>query len=195
MQGGVSPAMEPATDVLRDIHGLDAVSWLPLAVGWWYLLGLFLVMLLLVGIRYWLIYNGPWLGWRGDARRQLRQLKKSLAKDDPRVIADQLSELLRRIAMARSGRREAAGITGDAWLVWLEEHDDSGFDWRSRGQVLLVAPYMPPAMTVQKDELRKLIRAAAHWVDVSRPARRTRGFSLAGFRQMLRSMLPGVRRV
>jgi len=110
-------------------------------------------------------------------------------------VAMQLLARLMDHALARSGRREAAGITGDAWLVWLEEHDDSGFDWRTRGQVLLVAPYMPPAMTVQKDELRKLIRAAAHWVDVSRPARRTRGFSLAGFQQMLRSMLPGVRRV
>jgi hypothetical protein len=97
--------------------------------------------------------------------------------------------------MARSGRREAAGITGDAWLIWLEEHDDSGFDWRTRGQVLLVAPYMPPAMTVQKDELRNLIRAATRWVDASRPVRRTQGVSLAGFRQMLRTLLPGVRRV
>ena len=63
-------------DALRDIHGLDSVSWLPLAPGWWYLLGLVLALLLLAGIRYWLIYNGPWLGWRGDARRQLRVLNR-----------------------------------------------------------------------------------------------------------------------
>jgi hypothetical protein len=187
--------MEPAADVLRDIHGLDAVSWLPLATGWWYLLGLVMVALLLVGVRYWLIYNGPWVGWRGDARRQLRQLKKSLAKGEPREIADRLSELLRRIAMARSGRREAAGITGDAWLLWLEEHDESGFEWRTRGQILLVAPYMPPAMTVQKDELTKLIRAALRWVDAARPARRRQAYSFAGLWQSLRANTPGGRRV
>jgi hypothetical protein len=122
-------------------------------------------------------------------------LKKALSKDDPRNIAGQLSELLRRIAMARSGRREAAGITGDAWLLWLEEHDASGFDWRTRGQVLLVAPYMPPAMTVQKDELGKLIRAAVRWVDAARPARRKQGYSLAGLWQSLRANTPGARRV
>ena len=187
--------MEPATDVLRDIHGLDSVSWLPLAPGWWYLLGLVFAALLLLGIRYWLIYNGPWVGWRGDARRQLRQLKKALAKGEPREVADQLSELLRRIAMARSGRREAAGITGDAWLLWLEEHDDSGFDWRQRGQILLVAPYMPPAMTVQKDELAKLIRAAMRWVDAARPAPRRQGLSLAVLWRAFRGNTPGVRRV
>jgi len=82
-----------STDALRDIHGLDTVSWLPLAPGWWYLFGVVLALLLLAGIRYWLIYNGPWVGWRGDARRQLRALKKALAKDDPRQIADQLSDI------------------------------------------------------------------------------------------------------
>jgi hypothetical protein len=184
-----------STDALRDIHGLDTVSWLPLAPGWWYLFGVVLALLLLAGIRYWLIYNGPWVGWRGDARRQLRALKKALAKDDPRQIADQLSELLRRIAMARSGRREAAGITGDAWLLWLEEHDDSGFDWQTRGRILLVAPYMPPAMAVQKDELARLIRAALRWVDAARPARQTQGYSLAGFWQSLRMNVPRWRRV
>ena len=187
--------MEPAAEFLRDIHGLDSVSWLPLAAGWWYLLGLVVTALLLAGIRYWLIYNGPWVGWRGDARRQLRSLKKALAKGDPREIADQLSELLRRIAMARSGRREAAGITGDAWLLWIEEHDDSGFDWQTRGQILLVAPYMPPAMAVQKDELAKLIRAAMRWVDAARPARNRQGLSFAGLWQSLRGLVPGVRRV
>jgi hypothetical protein len=187
--------MEPAAEALRDIHGLDAVGWLPLAAGWWYLLALVVALLLLAGIRYWLVYNGPWLGWRGDARRQLRQLKKALAKGEPREIAGQLSELLRRIAMARSGRREAAGITGDAWLLWIEAHDDSGFDWQTRGKILLVAPYMPPAMAVQKDELAKLIRAALRWIDAAQPAPRTRRFTAARLRQMFRAMMPGVRRV
>jgi hypothetical protein len=187
--------MEPSADALRDIHGLDAVGWLPLAAGWWYLLGLVVVALLLAGIRYWLIYYGPWIGWRGDARRQLRYLKKALAKGEPREIADRLSELLRRIAMARSGRREAAGITGDAWLLWLEEHDDSGFDWLTRGKILLVAPYMPPAMAVQKDELAKLIKAALRWVDAARPAPRAPAFTPARLRLMFRSVMPGVRRV
>ena len=157
--------MESEATILRDIHGLDAVPWLPLAPGWWYLLGLIAGLLLVIVFRQWLMYNGPWVGWRGDARRQLRALKKALPQDDPRAVAGRLSELLRRIAMARSGRREAASLTGDVWLQWLMEHDTSGFDWVERGQMLLVAPYMPPASEVGRGELRVLIRAATRWID------------------------------
>ncbi|MGB5338653.1 MAG: DUF4381 domain-containing protein [Gammaproteobacteria bacterium] len=168
-QGGLSATMDTGLTALRDIHGLDPVPWWPLAPGWWYLLGLVALVALAIGIRYWLIYHGPWLGWRGDARRQLRSLKKAAQTEEPREVAGRLSELLRRIAMARTGRREAAGLTGDLWLHWLEEHDNTGFDWEQRAQVLLVAPYMPPAMAVKREELAELIHAAIRWIDASKP--------------------------
>jgi hypothetical protein len=177
--------MEAGATVLRDIHGLDAIAWWPLAPGWWYLLGLAGLLLLSIGTRYWLIYNTDWLGWRGDARRQLRDLKKALATEDPQAVAGRLSELLRRIAMVRSGRQQAASLTGDAWLHWLGEHDNTGFDWKLHGQVLLTAPYMPPAMSVERKELATLIRAATRWIDASRPAKRTSDWPLR-----LKSMLP-----
>jgi hypothetical protein len=164
--------MEPGTIVLRDIHGLDTIPWWPLATGWWYLIAVAGLLLLGVVIRYWMIYTGVWLGWRGDARRQLRELRKDLRRDDPREIAGRLSELLRRIAMARSGRKVAAGLTGGRWLQWLNEHDDSRFDWERHGQILLTAPYMPPSMAVQRKELGSLISAASRWVEVKDPAPR-----------------------
>lgn len=173
--------------MLRDIHGLGAVPWWPLAPGWWYLAGLVCLLLLSIGIRYWLFYNAGWLGWRGDARRQLRQLKKSLATDAPHAVAGRLSELLRRIAMVRSGRQQAAGLTGDSWLLWLAEQDKTGFDWERQGQVLLTAPYMPPEMAVERDELAALIRAATRWIDASRPAKQN-----TRFLQRLKRLLPGV---
>ena len=39
--------MEPGTLVLRDIHGLDAIPWWPMAPGWWYLIGAAVLLLLL----------------------------------------------------------------------------------------------------------------------------------------------------
>jgi hypothetical protein len=167
--------MEPGTLVLRDIHGLDAIPWWPMAPGWWYLIGGLVLLLLLVLVREWMIYSGIWLGWRGDARRQLRTLKKALRNDDPRAVAGRLSELLRRIAMARSDRREAAGLAGDDWLHWLNANDPSRFDWEQRGQMLLTAPYMPPDMEVQRKELAALISATSRWVDAKDPAGRHAG--------------------
>ena len=178
--------MEAGTTVLRDIHGLDAIPWWPLAPGWWYMVGLAGLLLLFIGIRYWLIYYTGWFGWRGDARRQLRDLKKALASEDRQVVAGRLSELLRRIAMVRSGRQQAASLTGDTWLQWLGEHDNTGFDWARHGQILLRAPYMPPAMSVERKELATLIRAATRWIDASRPAEQKTDFS-----QRLKGLLPG----
>ena len=176
--------MDTGAAIFRDIHDLDAIPWWPLAPGWWYLAGIVGLVLLLIGIRYWLFYNAGWLGWRGDARRQLRDLKKALPTEDPHVVAGRLSELLRRIALVRGGHREAAGLTGDTWLHWLVEHDNSGFDWERHGQVLLTAPYMPPAMPVEREELASLIRAATRWIDASRPAAQKTGWS-----QRLRGVL------
>jgi hypothetical protein len=178
--------MESGTTVFRDIHGLDSIPWWPLAVGWWYVIGLAGLLLLLAGIRYWLFYNAGWLGWRGDARRQLRELKKALPGENPQEVAVRLSELLRRIALVRSGHREAASLTGDTWLLWLVEHDKTGFDWERHGRVLLTAPYMPPEMPVERRELATLIRAAIHWIDASRPARQK-----SNLPQRLKGLLSG----
>ena len=163
--------MDPLSGTLRDIHGLDGVPWWPPAPGWWLLLVMIVLLVLVVRFRYWILQRISWAGWRNDARRQLRNLRKALSKDDPRVVADRLSELLRRIAMARSGRRVAAGLTGDAWLRWLAAQDTSGFDWEKHAQVLLVAPYMPPAKTIERADLTRLIRAATRWIDATHPSR------------------------
>ncbi|MDH5470479.1 MAG: DUF4381 domain-containing protein [Gammaproteobacteria bacterium] len=159
--------MQDSSNILRDIHDLDAIPWWPLATGWWYVIGLVVLVLLVAGIRYRIRYSGIMPGWRGDARRQLRALKKALRHDDPRDVAGRLSILLRRIAMARSGRREAAGLTGDSWLNWLEQNDSTGFKWTKRGRTLLQAPYMPPTMTAKRNEVMRLVTAAARWVDTT----------------------------
>ena len=163
--------VESLSDTLRDIHGLDAVPWWPLAIGWWYLIAMILISAVVIATTYWLMRYAPWLGWRRDAYRQLRALKKALPGEDPREVASRLSELLRRIAMARSGRRIAAGLTGENWLHWLAQQDSSSFNWERRGRVLLRAPYMPPAMAVERAELAALIRAAMRWIDATQPSR------------------------
>jgi len=178
--------VETFSDTLRDIHDLDAIPWWPLATGWWYVIGFVIFISIVIAASYWLMRYAPWLGWRRDAHRQLRALKKALPSEDPREVAGRLSELLRRIAMARSGRRTAAGLTGENWLHWLAERDRSNFDWEHRGGVLLQAPYMPPEMTVERAELAALIRAAIRWIDATQPSRKGKG--LAALRSLVSTM-------
>jgi hypothetical protein len=157
--------MQDTSLILRDIHDLDVIPWWPLAPGWWWIIGIVTLLVLVAGIRYRVRYSGILPGWRGDARRKLRLLKKALRTGDARDIAGQLSTLLRRMAMAHAGRHHAAGLSGEAWLAWLEANDGSGFHWTKDGKVLLQAPYMPPDMPVRKKDISQLLAAATRWLD------------------------------
>ena len=155
--------MNPVLHDLRDIRGLDPGSWWPVPPGWW----LVLLGALAVAAVAWLILSW-WRdrvpgSWHADARRRLRALEGQLRWADARSAAAELSELLRRIAMARRGRRACAGLAGEAWLDWLERNDPGGFPWRREGRVLIDLPYAPPGRRASGDELLPLVRAALAW--------------------------------
>jgi hypothetical protein len=153
--------MDPNNPFLRDIHGLDSAPLWPVAPGWWVLLAAGVAILLL----------GAWWrrarvhsDWRADAYAQLRQIRANRRRTDPREVLAELSELLRRIAIARFGRRVAAGLSGEAWLEWLERHDPSGFDWRTDGRILIEAPYAPPGAPFDPAHVGQVIEAVRGWV-------------------------------
>jgi hypothetical protein len=151
-------------DPLRDIRGIDPVSWWPLAPGWWLLLAAILLLFLLA---WWLLRRRrlyPLGRWQQDARRHLVLLKRRIKREPAKPVASDLSELLRRIAIARCGREMTASLTDEAWLDWLQSNDSSGFEWRKKGRLLLELPYAPPHHAADKEALGQLIDAAIHWV-------------------------------
>ncbi|MCU7919152.1 MAG: DUF4381 domain-containing protein [Candidatus Thiodiazotropha sp. (ex Epidulcina cf. delphinae)] len=151
-------------DPLRDIRGIDPTSWWPPAPGWWLLLlGIALLALLL----FWLIRRRrlyPLGRWQQDARRHLLDLRRRIKRESSKQVASELSELLRRIAIARCGREQTASLTDEAWLDWLQSNDSTGFPWREKGRLLLELPYAPPDRRADKALLGQLIDAAIHWV-------------------------------
>jgi len=156
------------TGQLRDIHGLDPISWWPLAPGWWISAALFLltaVALYLVArhlIRY------PPGSWRREAQVALRDLWRQRNQLSQKESAARLSVLLRRIAIARFGREKTASISGFEWLAWLQQSDPNGFDWTERGHILLNLPYAPEDWQAKPGELDELISAALELVAHSR---------------------------
>jgi hypothetical protein len=104
--------------------------------------------------------------WRWDAARRLRDLRKRALTQDTKQTAGELSELIRRIAMARLGRDACAGLAGAEWLEWLRGNDPGDFDWPQHGQLLLEVPYAPPSDPSRSAELIALIEAAYNWVEV-----------------------------
>jgi len=151
---------------LRDIHELDPVSWWPPATGWWLLV--LLVLLLTVGLVL-LVRNlrkYPPGSWNRDAYQRLTRLKKQAPGLSDHELAGQLSGLLRRIAVIRLGRFQAAGLSGDAWLNWLHEQDPQDYDWQQKGRLLLTLPYAPSTESGNnKSELLELLHASIAWTE------------------------------
>lgn len=163
---------------LHDINELDPVSIWPLATGWWLVLvGVAAMILLIIVLRRlrpeWKRYL-PRRGWSRHAASELNRLRGRVGRDDARNLCTELSELLRRIAIARCGRQHCAGLSGHAWLAWLAEHDPDGFDWREHGQLLLALPYAPPGTAAEASQFYRLIDAALAWTSLSRSCARKR---------------------
>lgn len=149
---------------MRDIHELDPASWWPPALGWWLVLmtAIALILLLAWGIRS--LRRYPPGTWHRDARNQLLALRKLSRQLTPEQALRELSELLRRIAVAQLGREQAAGLVGDSWLRWLEQKDPEHFDWQQEGKALITVPYAPPGQfPVSSEQVLRLIDAALIW--------------------------------
>lgn len=107
---------------LRDIHLPDAVFWWPPAIGWW----LLLVAIILVAI-------GIWLGARPlRARRRRKKLCQLVETEINRIETEyqtaqnshmalqDLSILMRRVAVSLNDRSRTAGLCGREWSDWLK---------------------------------------------------------------------------
>jgi hypothetical protein len=153
------PAPADLLAQLNDIRGLDAISAWPPGPGWWIVLAL-VAGGIIYAVRKYLHARS----WKGDALRSLGALEESITGANARAVAGELAATLRRIAITRFSRAEAAGLEGERWLEWLREHDPKGFDWPKDGRLLIEAPYTPPGTPVLPDRVRDLAKAAKAWV-------------------------------
>jgi hypothetical protein len=132
--------MDPQQIPLRDLHLPEAVGWWPPAPGWWVLLGFVLLAVLL-------LLHKVWVRWRADAARrialkELARLESSWRNaPNPVLLATRLSELLRRTMLAYAPRKDVAGLTGRAWLQWLDRGLEDRVFTEGPGRALQEWPY------------------------------------------------------
>ena len=95
---------------LRDIHLPIEPSLWPLATGWYILFGI-IILIILVGFILWRLYQNKPLPY---ALRELEKIQRT-----PENQLKLLSQLLKRVAMAKYGRKEIAPLTEDTWQEFL----------------------------------------------------------------------------
>jgi hypothetical protein len=149
--------MTPLGERIRDIQlPPDPPVW-PLAPGWWLLLGLLLVAL---GLSLFYGYRRGAL--RRAALRELGQLEARFGADgDCAALALGLSTLLRRLALSREPRTEVAGLSGEAWLAYLDRRGTTKGFSAGEGRVLLELPYRARG-EVEVGPLLALVRSWIH---------------------------------
>jgi hypothetical protein len=122
---------------LRDIQIPEAVSWWPLAPGWWLLSGLLLVLVAVIGYR---LYQRGAL--RRAALREFGIIRFDYQRHgDKTRLALELDMLLRRVAQARLPSEGGAVLTGEAWLAYLDRHSRRAGFSLADGAVLTTAAY------------------------------------------------------
>jgi hypothetical protein len=146
LANGMTPGAMAAPDPLVDLRGYhlpDPVSWWPPAPGWWLLALLGLALLVLLA--GWLVRRHRRGAASRAAQAELAAIRAALAQDgDAAACARGLSRLLRRFALVRFPRRAVAGLSGEAWLAFLDAQGGAGRFQSGPGRLLLDAPYRPP---------------------------------------------------
>lgn len=153
----------PTTQLpLRDIHLPEAISWWPPAIGWW-LLAALLPVLILLAYRFYKRLNR-----NNVVKKALKIARKHLAiiEGDPNMSSMQklceLSILVRRVAISVAPRSEVAGLTGSAWLAFLDNGlKDAPFS-EGVGRLLVDAPYRKTPPT--EPEISDLINLCRDWL-------------------------------
>ena len=144
---------------LRAIHLPPDAGWWPPAPGWWVLAGLILIA---AGIVARLLYRRIQSSRRN--RRVLELLtdirQRFAANANPTGLVTEVSMLLRRVALLTHARREVAGLTGIAWLQFLDQSGGQGQFCNGAGRALADGPYTPSTQVNSED----LLNLAARWI-------------------------------
>ena len=145
---------------IRDIHLPETIGWFPPAIGWWILaivipICTFFLIVIIKRLR------------QKTAVKLARKLIKQLEHDDK--LSDiqkvcELSGLLRRVAVSTSQKNDdVAGLTGRAWLDYLDQPLKEASFKHGVGRCLIEAPYQ---QTLSPDvDLKALFQLAQSWLN------------------------------
>lgn len=145
--------MEAQQLQLRDIHLPDTIDWWPPAIGWW-------LLALLIPLFCWLMIKLYQRITRKTAVKTAKKLLLTIKQDsalNDRDKLNELSKLIRRVAISQSPRAETASLTGQAWLQYLDSSIKGSPFTQGIGRVFANAHYQKSAIAdLDMAEITKL---------------------------------------
>jgi len=153
---------DPLELPLKGIHLPEPVSWWPPAPGWWVLLSL--IILISFACFYWRRRQRRlFLSAVSMAKRELAALQESYqAHNDAGQFVSELSILIRRLSISAFPRTETAGLTGEAWLEFLDSIMSEKVFSEGKGRILIEAPYRAG---IDPEEVTPLVSVCERWID------------------------------
>lgn len=145
---------------LQDIHLPPEPGFWPPAPGWWLLAVIVIVALFFVTEKALTV-----LARRREQKQieqTLQRLKEALHSDNPQDAITDINIFLRKMALSHFPHQEVAGLTGQAWLEFLDRSGNTRDFTQGPGVVLAEGPYRP-ALPEQFDP-DALIRSVENWV-------------------------------
>jgi ABC-type nickel/cobalt efflux system permease component RcnA len=127
-QPPANPAMmQQASDplaALRDIYQPALIELWPPAPGWWILAAV--GMILLITACFWLWHRWSDNRYRREALQELEGYFEAWKREeDDHVFLFEIQQLLKRVALTRFDRQKVASLTGEAWLLFLDQSSNS----------------------------------------------------------------------
>ena len=143
---------------LRDIHLPDAVSWWPLAPGWW-LLGILILLILFIFPK--IIKRIKSKPINRTALLEFKKIEYAFQQhQDNTRLAQDISVLLRRICISYKSREDVASLTGYEWLSQLNKMTNNNAFSEQIGEILFNAPYQKQSQFNSNE----LINSCKNWI-------------------------------
>jgi len=153
-----------ALSELADIRMPGDVSWWPLAAGWWVLI---VLLLALAAYGLWRLQKRLVLQRRINAAMaevsRARQTLGNRGEQDMAarlVYVNEVNAVLRRVALLHHEHSRVAGLSGQAWVNYLREHDKAKLLDEQLASVLAQGRFAPSCDV----DANALERMAREWI-------------------------------
>ncbi|MCK4710514.1 MAG: DUF4381 domain-containing protein [Gammaproteobacteria bacterium] len=146
---------------LKDIHLPDAVSWWPLASGYWIIIAFIIICIIL----YFAItnYKNKYKIKKIALAEFYRLKKEYTATLNKKQLVTSLSELIRRAAISTYPRSDCASLTGKNWLNWLDKQIKKSSPNFSNGPGYLLTDFVYSKQE-HSDDINQLLNLSYQWI-------------------------------